>query len=139
MRWWRRANISGLRPKVMSYIVHRYRGLACPPWSFRECISYSLEIDWRILIVCALTAIPSLNREKERTWEIKQLYRGIGTNKGRKRQFIAFLIGRQRCCVFTVRYICRVEIYTIGKLPTLRLNVFSLVLVSLRYIFWLQL
>lgn len=112
----------------MSYIVHRYRSLACPPWSFRECISYSLEIDCqchRILIVCALRKISSLNREKERTWESKQLYKGIGTNKGRKRQFIAFLIGRQRCCVFTVRYISRVEIYTIaylsqyGKLPTL--------------------
>lgn len=34
MRWWKRANIGDLKPKLMFYIIHRHRGLGCPPSSF---------------------------------------------------------------------------------------------------------
>lgn len=58
-----------------------------------------------------------LEKREGETKESKQLY------KGHAGQFTAFLIERQGCKVSVVRYICRVEIYTIvllgqlGKLP----------------------
>lgn len=49
MRWWRRANTTDLRPKLMFYIIHRNRVLACSRWSFfdREILLMDGQSDYR--------------------------------------------------------------------------------------------